>query len=87
MILLLRTNYGGLKLLQGNFTVQVDGATQKNLTAAANTTSYQQALFSYTFDPSVVSDAHFVSLTALLSASDSWLDVDFVTLTNGVTAP
>ena len=70
-----------LAIEQGNFSVQVDGSIQF-FSASAPTLQYQQLLFGTTFDPSS-SGAHFVSLTAILSDSNPWLDIDFVTTTNG----
>ena len=49
--------------------------------AAESRDAYQQLLFAQELDPS--KSVHFISLTALPSGPNDWLDIDYVTVATG----
>ena len=61
---------------QGNYSVQFDGDIVF-LSALAPQMQYRQLLYHATF-PGNASSEHLVQLTALLNATNNWLDLDYI---------
>ncbi|TCD64707.1 hypothetical protein EIP91_003750 [Steccherinum ochraceum] len=80
--------YGSKGPGHGNFSVQYDDAIIY-LSAYSEQSSFQQVLYSQSFDAKHPSP-HFVSLTAILNGDGihgSWLDFDYITVSTGSSSP
>ncbi|PSS37228.1 hypothetical protein PHLCEN_2v917 [Hermanssonia centrifuga] len=71
--------YGSKGPNHGNYSVQFD-ADIVFLSAEADVMQFQQLLFQTTFAQS--SSPHFVSLTALTTNENPWLDLDYITVSS-----
>lgn len=72
---------------QADYTVQFDDTVLPNQSAWAASTQFQQLLFQRSFSSSNVATIHFVSLQVVFTDRGRWLDVDFLTFTDGKCAP
>jgi len=75
--------YGSTGPDHADYTVQFDDDVLPNQSAFASKTQFQQLLFQYDFSTGNVAGIHFVSLQAIFTSRGDWLDVDFLTFTDG----
>ncbi|EPS94715.1 hypothetical protein FOMPIDRAFT_1026112 [Fomitopsis schrenkii] len=75
--------YGSTGPGHADYTVQFDDTVLPNQSAWASTTQFQQLLFQRDFSSSNVAATHFLSLKVVFTDRGDWLDVDFLTFTDG----
>ncbi|ETW85003.1 hypothetical protein HETIRDRAFT_470070 [Heterobasidion irregulare TC 32-1] len=75
--------YGSKGPGHGKYSVQCDNVIA-NLDAHASETQFRQLLFGYTFPNSTNAQGHFVSFTAHLAPGSNWVDLDYVTFSQGI---
>ncbi|KZT66672.1 hypothetical protein DAEQUDRAFT_442196 [Daedalea quercina L-15889] len=75
--------YGSTGPGHADYTVQFDDDVLPSQSAYASTTQFQQLLFQRDFSSSNAAGTHFVSLKAVFTDQGNWLDLDFLTFTDG----
>ncbi|TBU29224.1 hypothetical protein BD311DRAFT_273946 [Dichomitus squalens] len=74
--------YGSKGPQHAQFNLQYDNIVVP-LDASASTTAFQQELFSHSFASDGNATQHTVKVTAILNGMNNWLDIDYITFTNG----
>ncbi|TFY55205.1 hypothetical protein EVJ58_g8392 [Rhodofomes roseus] len=75
--------YGSTGPGHADYTIQFDDTVLPNQSAYAATTQFQQLLFQRDFSANNLAGTHFVSLKVVFTDRGNWLDVDFLTFTDG----